>query len=216
MLLNKRLLFDNLAQLATALAEQFGPHCEVVVHDLAQPESSIVCIAGNLTGRSVGGPMTDFVLGLLKRDSNPDDVVGYTAHTRDGKTLKSSTIFIRDENGEPIGVFCVNFDVTLLLKTSEQLIELATSTTPLEVDKNFPADVPDLLQNMIQKSLQNVLKCDDMAEIDGSLSVEQRRAIIADLDAQGAFKILKATPVIAELFNVSRYTIYKDRNAIQE
>ena len=200
MSLNKDLLFDHFIQIAAALSEQFGPHCEVVIHDLSQPESSIVYITGNVTGRSVGGPMTDFVLGLLKQAKYPEDVIGYTAHTRDGKTLKSSTIFIRDDSRNPIGVFCINFDVTPLLAASEQLIELATSTTPVEVDKSFSADVPDLLQNMIQKSLRRVLNRNDLLEINGNVNVEQRRAIIADLDAQGAFKILKATPIVARPF----------------
>ena len=47
-------------QLAKGLARQFGPNCEVVVHDLDSndPNSSIVAIEnGHVTGRKVGdGP----------------------------------------------------------------------------------------------------------------------------------------------------------------
>ena len=49
-----------LFQLAKGIASQFGPNCEVVVHDLDSndPESSIVAIEnGQVTGRKVGdGP----------------------------------------------------------------------------------------------------------------------------------------------------------------
>ena len=44
-----------LFQLARGIAGQFGPNCEVVVHDLASndPESSIVAIEnGHVTGRT--------------------------------------------------------------------------------------------------------------------------------------------------------------------
>ena len=50
-----------LFQLAKGIASQFGPNCEVVVHDLDSndPESSIVAIEnGQVTGRKVGdGPV---------------------------------------------------------------------------------------------------------------------------------------------------------------
>ena len=99
--MDKQILFENLSRLALALEKQFGPDCEVVVHDLSRPENSIVCIAGNVTGRRIGGPLTDFVLGLLENDEHPDDTIGYSARTGDGRTLKSSTIFINDEKGRP-------------------------------------------------------------------------------------------------------------------
>lgn len=208
--INKESLFQNLAQVADALALQFAPYCEVVIHDLARPDSSIVHISGDITGRHIGGPMTDFVLGLLEQKGKPDDVVGYIAHARDGKTLKSSTIFIRDGEKNPIGVFCVNFDVSPLNEVSR----LAQANTSIEVDKSFSADVPNLLQEMIQKSLRRVLNCNNLSELDGNISAQDRRAVVAELDEQGAFRIRKATSIVAKLFDVSRYTIYKDRSAL--
>jgi predicted transcriptional regulator YheO len=212
----KEMLFDNLARVADALADQFAPYCEVVIHDLAHPDSSIVHIAGDITGRHIGGPMTDFVLGLLGQEERPEDRVGYIAHARDGKTIKSSTIFVRDESGEPVGVFCVNFDLTTLLAAGHELSQFAQASTSLEVDKSFSADVPNLQQEMIQKSIRRVLNCNHISELNGGIDKEDRRKVIADLEAQGAFRIRKATPIVAELFEVSRYTIYKDRNAVEE
>ena len=53
---------EFLFHLAKGLARQFGPNCEVVIHDLAakDPEKSIVYIVnGHVTGRRVGdGPST--------------------------------------------------------------------------------------------------------------------------------------------------------------
>lgn len=212
----KERLFSNLGQVADALAAQFAPFCEVVIHDLSHPDDSIVHIAGDITGRCIGGPMTDFVLGLLEQDDNPDDVVGYTAHAPDGKTLKSSTIFIRGEEGLPVGVFCINFDLSPLLSAGRELAQLTKAATSIEVNKSFSADVPNLLQEMIHKSLQRVLNCNHVSELNDGIGKEERRKVIADLEAQGAFRIRKATSIVAELFEVSRYTIYKDRNAVEE
>ena len=52
---SKRL--EMLKQIAAALAAQFGPSCEVVVHDLTakDPEKSIVYIVNShVTGRRIG------------------------------------------------------------------------------------------------------------------------------------------------------------------
>ena len=60
-----------LFQLARGIAGQFGPNCEVVVHDLASndPESSIVAIEnGHVTGRKVGDGPSHVVLEALRGD----------------------------------------------------------------------------------------------------------------------------------------------------
>ena len=56
-------------QLAKGLARQFGPNCEVVVHDLDSndPNSSIVAIEnGHVTGRKVGDGPSHVVLEALR------------------------------------------------------------------------------------------------------------------------------------------------------
>ena len=59
---------EFLFHLAKGLARQFGPNCEVVVHDLStnDPDSSIVAIEnGHVTGRKVGdGPSHAVLEGL--------------------------------------------------------------------------------------------------------------------------------------------------------
>ena len=60
-----------LFQLAKGIASQFGPNCEVVVHDLDSndPESSIVAIEnGQVTGRKVGDGPSHVVLEALRGD----------------------------------------------------------------------------------------------------------------------------------------------------
>ena len=49
------------AEMVEFLGEALGKEYEVVLHDLTNPECSIVAIAnGELSGRSIGGPVTDF------------------------------------------------------------------------------------------------------------------------------------------------------------
>ena len=106
-----------LLTLAKGIASQFGPNCEVVVHDLAtnDPERSIVAIEnGHVTGRKAGDGPSHVVLEALR--GNPEqlhDHLSYLTRTKDGKILKSTTIYIRDDDGAPIGIFGINYDITL-------------------------------------------------------------------------------------------------------
>ena len=50
------------------LGEALGKNYEIALHDLTKPENSIVAIAnGELSGRSIGGPVTNLVLKVLKK-----------------------------------------------------------------------------------------------------------------------------------------------------
>src|SRR5208282_6935738 len=93
------------------LAEFFGPHCEVVLHDFSLPQGTIVKIRnGYLSGRRVGGPITDFGLQMIRRlreDSRaPVLQLNYTSRGKDGRELKSSSMIIRD-NGRNVGALCI-------------------------------------------------------------------------------------------------------------
>ncbi|MEA1962196.1 MAG: PAS domain-containing protein [Bacillota bacterium] len=49
-----------------------------MVHDLCKPETSIIYVAGNVTNRKIGGPVTNFVLEKLRNHSNScEDLIGY-------------------------------------------------------------------------------------------------------------------------------------------
>ena len=97
-------MLQFLFRLAKALSAQFGPSCEVVIHDLQSndPDSSIVAIEnGHVSGRKVGDGPSHVVLDALHGDrSNLQDHLAYLTKTRDGKILKSSTIYIRDDKSE--------------------------------------------------------------------------------------------------------------------
>ena len=99
----------------------------MVVHDLAtnDPERSIVAIEnGHVTGRKVGDGPSHVVLEALR--GNPEqlhDHLSYLTRTKDGKILKSTTIYIRDDDGAPIGIFGINYDITHLKNTEFMLIQ---------------------------------------------------------------------------------------------
>ncbi|MEJ5996810.1 helix-turn-helix transcriptional regulator [Corynebacterium sp. H130] len=99
------------------LGEAIGPNCELVLHDLDVPDHSIVAIAnGHISGRQIGGPVTDFALRFMRQGSksNATSMTGYRAVNAEGRICRSSSYFIRDEDGTLRGMLCINVDITEL------------------------------------------------------------------------------------------------------
>ena len=98
--------FEFAAHVAKGLAGQFGRNCEVVIHDLRgdDHEHTIIAIEnGHVTGRSIGDGPSHIVLESLRE--NPDlieDRISYLTKTSDGRVLKSTTLFIRDDDEKVI------------------------------------------------------------------------------------------------------------------
>ena len=87
-----------LKQIAADIASQFGPDCEVVIHDLktAEPEHSIVYIInGHVTNRDIGDGPSNAVFDAIRNQKvdGPQDHTGYLMKTSDGKILKCSTSY---------------------------------------------------------------------------------------------------------------------------
>src|SRR5579859_6106344 len=95
-LTNRAEAFSILSQLAVGLRRLFDPYCEVVVHDFTDLEHSIVCLEGNITGRSIGGAATDLLLEKASSGETSEDLHGYLTSLSGGRVMKSSTIFLRD------------------------------------------------------------------------------------------------------------------------
>ena len=61
-----------LKQIASDLASQFGPDCEIVIHDLKtnDPEHSIVYIEnGHVTGRGIGDGPSNAVFDVIRHNN---------------------------------------------------------------------------------------------------------------------------------------------------
>ncbi len=155
-----------LEQLAQDIAAEFGPDCEVVIHDLKtkEPEHSIIYIVnGHVTGRNVGDGPSDAVFDGIRQkrrgsDSTPADHNGYLMKTADGKILKCSTSYIKDDDGSLHYVFGINYDITKLTLINSALDDLITPKNKEEKPKQITHSVNDLLDRLIEESVTLVGK----------------------------------------------------------
>ena len=166
-------------QSAEGLSLMLGSRYEVILHDLSHVESSIVAIYGNVTNRNVGGPATNYLLQLLKTygDEAPNSL-NYRNVMPDGRVLRSSTIFIRDEEGHIIGSLCINQDLTDFIVASKLTQELTAFQQPSTEEKHaeeiFAHDITDVMRDMVRTELELLQKPVAYMQKEDKLAVVQR------------------------------------------
>ena len=195
-------------RLSKAIATQFGTNCEVVVHDLTNGDldhTIAVIENGHVSHRKKGdGPSRVVLEALTETDpSKLEDSSGYLMRTHDGRILKCSTVYIRDENGALEGVFSINYDITELLMAERAVHSILRHR---EEDKKLPERIPlsvnDLLDDLIEQSVQLVGKPVAMMNKDDKIKA------IAFLNKAGAFLITRSGDKVSKYFGISKYTLY--------
>ncbi len=200
---DKKQLFPLLGRIADAIVETFGQHSEVAVHDMANPNHSLVHIAGNVTGRSPGSPITNFGLKLLSLQDKGEDVHGYQTKFKD-KSVVSSTVCIKDDDNEIIGFLCINFDITNLLQAREAILGYGLQHS--ELFEKAGESLADLTVATVESTINDVLA--EMKKDPRLMTGKERLAFIRRLNDHKFFSMKGAAVEVASVLGVSRYTIY--------
>lgn len=205
-----KLSLTFLKQIARGLAVQFGENCEVAIHDLAKEniEHSVVHIEnGHVSSRKVGDGPSRIVLETLHEAPKLqalEDHLGYLTKTSDGRILKSSTMYFRDDEDKVRYILSINFDITNLLFIESSIKSLtateipAGSSEPAKIAQN----VNDLLDDLIEQSVALAGKPVAL------MSKEDKITAIQFLNDAGAFLITKSGDKISKFFGISKYTLY--------
>ena len=202
---------DFLKQLAHGLAIQFGSSCEIAIHDLKTKdlEKSIVYIEnGHISNRQTGDGPSGIVLETLQSDpSTIHDKLSYLTKTEDGRILKSSTFYIRDDDGSISYIFSLNYDITAftaastaiqsLIATKDKLPDL-TGDSPRQITHN----VNELLDLLIEQAVAKVGKPVAM------MNKDDKVAVVQYLDHAGAFLITKSGDKVSSYLGISKFTLY--------
>jgi predicted transcriptional regulator YheO len=206
---NKKQAFNQmkpmLASIAAGISRQFGGNCEVAIHNLTKGYNSTIEMIenGHVTGRQVGDSASEIVLEALK-DKDIQDRYGYITHSKNGKMLKSSTINIRDDEGEVIAVISINYDISDLTLANKILGEFINLERETEDDgETITNNVTDLLEQLIEESRSYIGKSVS------AMTKEEKIEAIRYLDRKGALLIKKSSDRISEFYGISRYTLYR-------
>lgn len=203
--MQKTLNLKTWKQLAKGITGQFGKSCEVVIHDLSQDlDHTIVYIEnGHVTGRKIGDGSSKIVLETLKKNGNDiTDRISYRTQTEDGKILKSTSLFIKNDEGEVVGIFSINLDITSFMMAERSLQEI----TGIEPENNamdcIHNSVMGTLNDLIGQSVRMVNK--PVSE----MTREDKIKAIKFLQDSGAFLIKKSGDKVSKFFGISKFTLY--------
>jgi len=208
-------IFDEmpfLTQLIDMLEQQMGSNTEIVLHDLMTDyEHTIVDIRnGHITNRNIGDCGSNLGLQVLSGVIKDGDKYNYITHTKNGKILRSSTMFIKDANGQVIGSLCINQDITQMVEFEQYLrncnhYDLGNNHEAgddIETKEIFVNNVGELMDYLLLEAVKHVGKSVT------SMDKEDRCKFLKYLDEKGAFVISKAGERTCEFLGISKYTLY--------
>lgn len=198
-------IFNNLEKVADSIVAIFGKNCEACVHNLTSLQKSLVYVAGDVTHRKIGAPATDLLIRRLKHGGrSPGDMHNYETNTDDGRSLKSSTTFIKDSNGEPIAAFCINFDTTDFYNASQALIPLLTTADQFLTNNN--ETFSHTFEQTVEVSFKQAVE--EVGKHPTTMNVEEKTKLINFLEHNGTFQLKGSVEEVAHLMGVTKYTVY--------
>ena len=207
---------DLLKQIAHGLAQQFSDSCEIVIHDVRHGiENTILYIEnGHVTDRKSGDSASNVVLEAIKADpSTLQDQYAYLTKTNDGRLLKSSTFYIKDESGTLAYIFSINYDITALAAANQFLQSFIQTQNPAEPSASRSAtpqithNVPQPLHTLIDHAISNI------AQPAPLMTKDEKIKVVQYLNDAGAFLITKSGDKVASILGISKFTLYNYMDA---
>lgn len=215
-------------KLTEFLGSVLGPDYEVVLHDLGDADKSIIAIAnGHVSGRTIGAPLTSVALqSIINHSYETQDYRLNYVGVAGTKLLRSSTFFVKDEDGRLVGMLCINFDDSRYRELSDRILKLRhpdifvetnfayneeaaavrAAPSPAEVSESFPNSLTELTDHLLDEELRT-------REANGErLSHRDKLALVEILNAKGIFMMKGAVKYVAEKLGCSQTTIYRYLN----
>lgn len=201
---NDKALLNVLGTIVEGVAEAFGDNCEVLIHSLEDLSHSCIKIEhGHVSGRTLGSPVTNLGIEILKRiNLLESDVVGsYYTRLEDGRTLRSVTIIVRNFEGKPIAFMCINIDLSV------PFIKLISGLLPREGEsaltiEHFPPTIKELTSRMLTRAMTDISSRNDVS------NASKNKMVVFELYNKGIFNVRGSVDIVAKEMGISRYTVY--------
>lgn len=193
------------------LGEVLGPGCEIIIHDVTDPEHSLVAICNGVSGRELGNPITDLARDLIQRSAHThaDYLANYTGRSKTGQFL-SSTYYIKNE-GRLIGLLCINKDMSAMqaLNSSfRSILDQFNLSAPLESEYSETLDNP--IVEMLHNRIADIVSQDGISP--NRMSLKEKVRIVHRMNEEGILMMKGAVPEIAAQLGVSVPTVYRYLN----
>lgn len=204
-------LLKTYTELVPFLAKVCGSGCEIVVHDITNPEHSLIAIENNLSGRCVGDPLTDLARSIQEQEAytHAAFISNYQGKGK-GKEFLSSTYFIKNE-GRLIGLLCFNKDMDAVQNVSSALHALLSGFNLYQAPQSeYQENLDSQMVNLLQKRVTQLIS--ESGVLPTRLSREEKVRIVHKLNEEGLLNVKGAVAEIAERLSVSVPTVYRYLN----
>lgn len=195
-----------LKPIVLGMSKLMGSDAEIVLHDLYKKE--LVYITNNhITGRSVGYHMDPTVYEVIENLADADGhLIGYGSKTTKGMNLRSSHFILRDEEGQPAAMICINQD-TSRLQNARDLLDSMLRLQPLgtAAQEQDPKDETNYIQKMTQQVIIDAIEKMKPTSIE---TKEGKLRVLQQLETKGVFAVKDAVPSVCRLLSISQATLY--------
>src|SRR6266403_63765 len=105
---------ENYVRLVRLIGKSFpNIGMEILLHNLADPSHSLICLENNVTGRHLRDGTTNLLIDLKKRQLQNEDKLNYELNIGSRKFKCTTIPIIRREFGV-VGAICINIDANYL------------------------------------------------------------------------------------------------------
>ena len=134
---------ENYTRLVRLIGKSFpNSGMEILLHNLADPSHSLICLENNVTGRHLRDGTTNLLIDLKKRQLQNEDKLNYEINIG-ARKFKCTTIPIYRKEFGVVGAICINLDVNYLtdeVMKSQEGIEAFFKNfcrTDMQLDENI-------------------------------------------------------------------------------
>lgn len=191
---------DELEQykpVAEAISMLLFPHAEVILHDLET--GRIKAIFNNFSKRDVGEE--SLLEEMDKLPKSQDVFLPYFKTNWDGRKMKSVTAVLRNKLGKPLGLLCINLDISKWEEMHHFILDLIKPGVEMP-DFLFKNDWKEKINLYVSTYLkQHALRLE-------SLDKAEKQRLLLALQKEGAFETKNAASYIADVLQISRATVY--------
>lgn len=194
---------EVVTQLLPGLWKLLGKRYEVILHDMGTPQGVTVWVGGNVTQSEIGEPAPQAVLRPLQEfGDSADNCIHCKNPLPDGRLLRTSTLFIRDEGGKVIGALSLNQDVTDFIVARNVIEEGTSFIQPETIEFTGNRDIYDAMESVVDAEVAQLQKSVALMQKDDKI------AIVEKLEQKGVFAIKNAVEYVADRLGVTNYTVY--------
>ncbi|MEC5318729.1 PAS domain-containing protein [Brenneria populi subsp. brevivirga] len=213
-------LIEGLSAAMEALASVVGQNIEVVLHDLQQPDSSVLkIINGHLSGRVPGsslldGPENDMgFMGILNHKSSAQDTgpaifTDYKTVSLQGKPLRSATVLFKDESGKASLSLCFNADDSAINAARDALTLLLPPG--VEAKESGETGLEEKMDEIIHDCLPPT------GQLRTGATKKEKVEIVRKMQEKGMFIVRGGVEKAAKVLGVTRYTVYNYLDEIKK